>query len=61
MPIVEGIIGSVIFEITKRAGSIAWIKADRNRKVLDILNAVGLKPEKPGTAEDLRFQFLNCS
>jgi len=43
MPIIE----RVISEIVKRAGSVTLKKATRNSKVLEILNAVGLKPEKP--------------
>ncbi len=42
------IIGSVIFEIGKKAGDAGWKKATRSSKVLEILEKAGLKPEKPG-------------
>ncbi len=47
MAIMEGLIVNVISEIVKRAGTAAWKRTVRNSKVLEVLNAVGLKPEKP--------------
>ncbi|GAX60892.1 hypothetical protein SCALIN_C15_0033 [Candidatus Scalindua japonica] len=47
MAMMEGLIGSVIFEIVKGAGTAGWKEAKHSSKVLRILNAVGLKPEKP--------------
>ncbi len=47
MAIIEGLIGSVIFEIAKGAGTAGWKEAKYSSKVLKILNAVGLKPKKP--------------
>lgn len=46
MAIMEGIIVKVISETVKRAGAASWKKAASNSKVLEVLNAVGLKPEK---------------
>ncbi len=47
MALIEGLIGSVIFEIAKKAGDAGWKKAKHSSKVLEILEKVGLKPEKP--------------
>ncbi|MCP4368256.1 MAG: hypothetical protein GY797_09145 [Deltaproteobacteria bacterium] len=47
MAIIEGLIGSVIFEMVKGAGTAGWKEAKHSSKVLEILNAVGIKPEKP--------------
>ena len=48
MAIMEGLIGSIIFEIVKGANTAGWEEAKHSSKVLKVLNAVGLKPEKPG-------------
>ncbi len=47
MAIIEGLVGSVIYEIAKKAGDAGWRKAKHSSKVLEILKKVGLKPEKP--------------
>ncbi len=47
MAIGESLIVNAISEIVKRSGTAILGKADRSSKVLKILRAVGLKPEKP--------------